>query len=452
MYNGKRVALLGLGRANTPLLDFFMKAGACLTVRDRQLKEKPNLPRNIIENPAIQWMLGEGYLDGLCEDILVRTPAIRPDIPPLLAAQAAGSQLLTGEELFASLSPAPLLGVTGSDGKTTTTTLAGLLLSAAYGEGRVYVGGNIGTPMMAHLPHITTGDFAVAEYSSFTLMSGDITPARAVITNITENHLNWHRGMAEYIAAKCRLLTETTHAVLNAECPITAKIAKERSEKTLFSSCRTHAALLAVFGVCHTITAENGAFCYDGEPLFPLSCLCIPGRHNQENAMAALGLVYPYLPDPRVAAHVFSAFRGVPHRLEWVGVARGVTYYNSSVDSTPTRTAAALAALGTSPILLCGGRGKNLSFAPLTRAARVAKMCILFGEAREDIASAMKKAGVPYRTAPCMAEALAMARDMAQPGDTVLLSPACTSFDEFRDFEERGALFKKLVQDYINEE
>ena len=449
---GKSAAILGLGRANLPLLDALAARGARLSVRDLRPPDALPLSPAALAARGIRLFCGKGYLDGLFEDYLFRAPGMRPDLPPLCEAVARDARLVSEYEMFAALCPAPLLGITGSDGKTTTTTLAGLFLRED-GARRVFVGGNIGTPLLSLLPAITAEDVAVAELSSFQLMGNARAPTRAVITNISENHLDWHRNMAEYIAAKRRILSPDTHAVLNADNPVTAAIARERADKTLFSSRRSRTELHAAFGQAHTVTAEGGAVCYDDIPLFPVAALRLRGRHNLENCMAAIGLTYPLVRDKDAFHRVARSFGGVAHRLEQIGVARGVTYYNSSIDSTPTRTAAALAALGGTPILLCGGRGKGLSYTPLAEAVRGrVRALLLFGEARDEIACAMREAGVGYECFASMEEALDRAREIAAAGDCVLLSPACTSFDAYRNFEERGECFRRQVQGYIKEQ
>lgn len=310
---------------------------------------------------------------------------------------------------------------------------------------KAYIGGNIGTPLITALPTMQPGEIVLAELSSFQLMTTPRQPCRAVITNITENHLNWHKDMAEYVKAKENILGPATHAVLNAENPYTAAIAGRRADKTLFSCCRSSRALRTVFGACHTVTLENGMLAYDEKPLFPVSDIHLPGQHNRENYLAAIGLVYPYVAPMHMQA-VARSFGGVPHRMEYVGTFHGVAYYNSSIDSTPTRTAVTLAALNKRPILLCGGRDKGLSPAPLYRAAATyAAAVILFGEAGPQLQKALRSLSVPLLLCRCMQDAITAAKAMAQPGDCVLLSPACTSFDEFDNFEKRGEAFCRAV-------
>lgn len=448
-FSGKRACLLGLGVSNLAMLEFLLTRGARVTVREE--REKTALPTSeeALRRRGVRLICGKDAFANTTEEILFRSPGIRPDLPPLAAAVARGAQLLCESQLFSYLSRARLLAVTGSDGKTTTTALSAHILRCARRDRntRVALGGNIGSPLITEVDRLAAADFAVAELSSFQLMSPHRPPARAVITNISENHLNWHRGMPEYIDAKRSLLGGGTHAILNAENKITASFAWERQDKTLFSSHRTHDELTRAFGTCHTVTEEDGMLAYDKEPLFPASVIPLPGRHNLENVMAAVALTLPYV-DPSSLSAAVASFSGVAHRLQTVATVGGVRYVDSSIDSTPTRTAAALSALSCTPILLCGGRGKGLSYAPLVSAVRGrVRALLLFGEAREDIACAMREAGEDFSSFPTMREAVLYAKKIAQEGDTVLLSPACTSFDEFRNFEDRGDAFCRLVKE-----
>ncbi len=445
-YAGKSVSLLGFGRSSEALLSDLLSSGARVCVRDRSLS--PRAATAAWEEAGGRFRLGDGWLDDLSEDVLIRSPAVRPDLPEIIGAPARGAILSSECELFCELCPATVLFVTGSDGKTTTATLAARFLSEGVSPtgARVFLGGNIGEPLFSHLSEMRPSDFAVLELSSFQLM-GNLPPAsRAVITNISENHLNWHHGMGEYVAAKRRVLREGTHAILNADNAYTAEIALQYPKKTLFSSTKTRKELLCAFGECPVLTLEGGCIALDGRALLSLSDIRVAGMHNLENFMAALGLVSPYLPEGADLLRVSRAFSGVAHRLEEVGILRGVRYIGSSIDSTPTRTAASLAAVGRCTYLLCGGRGKGLSFVPLREAVigRVGTL-IVFGECRAEIASCCFGFGGRILSVPSMREAVALAKCEARAGDTVLLSPAATSFDEFLDFEERGECFRRAV-------
>ncbi len=445
-FSGKEVTLLGFGRSSAALLDTLLAAGARITVRDRATA--PRLSHKEWEARGVHFLFGDGWLSELSEPLLVRSPAVRPDLPEIQGALARGATLTSECELFCEACPATVLAVTGSDGKTTTATLAATLLRAAveHTGARVYLGGNNGTPLFPRLCEMTARDFAVLELSSFQLMGDLVPPARAVITNISENHLNWHHGMEEYVAAKKRILGRDTHAVLSADNPYTAEIAIRHPRKTVFSATQPRAALVRAYPQAATVTVEGGCVALDGRALLSLSDIRLVGRHNLENYMAALGLIALYTRDVAPLSSAARAFLGVAHRLEEVARVDGVRYIDSSIDSTPTRTAAALSAMGRVSFLLCGGRGKGLSLDPL-RAAIVGRVgtLIVFGECRDEIATACFGYGGRILSAPTLREATGLAMREARAGETVLLSPACTSFDEFADFEERGAFFRRTV-------
>lgn len=451
----RRAACIGFGKAGTYVLAYLVHHGVRVTVRDEKTDHALGRSGAPWETRGVTFRFGAGWLCDLDEDVLFRSPGVRPDLPPLRAAVERGA-VLTGEwAYFADHYPGIFLAVTGSDGKTTTAHLAHALLTED-GTHRAHLGGNMGLPLLTHLDGAAPDECTVAELSSFQLMTPMRPPARAVITNISENHLNWHRDMAEYVRAKRSLLGPDTAAVLNAENPYTSAFAQERENPAdcLFSSVRDTRALRAAFPGRHTITMEEGVLHFDGAPLMPLSLLRLPGVHNAENFMAALGLVYPYLSDPgRTCRAVAASFEGVRHRLEVAGRAGGVLYYNSSIDTSPTRTAAALRALNRRPILLCGGAEKGISFAPLRAVCeQYAAAVILFGAAAGALEAALCGLSIPLCRTTGMRDAVRLAHDMAQPGDTVLLSPACTSFDEFTDFAERGDVFCAMVRDFENTE
>ena len=446
-YASASVTLLGFGRSGEAVLPLLLACGARVSVRDRRI-----LPEQITapyRARGVTFFMGDRYLHDLTEDIIFRSPGIRPDLPALKAALARGARL-TGEcDEFAAHTPAIRLGVTGSDGKTTTATLAARILSCDTDKNRrIFLGGNIGVPLLPQIPVMKKGDIAVVELSSFQLMSAPRPPARAVITNITENHLDWHTDMQEYTAAKENILGADTVPVLNADNAATAAMARMRPDSFIFSSRCDAKTMLWNFPHCHHIYIDGLIICADGVFLLPLEEIRLPGRHNIENYMAAIGLVLPYLQDKAAIRRAARDFYGVPHRLELVATRHGIRYYNSSIDSTPTRTAAALSAIGCRPILLCGGRGKGISLLPLAEAVRThAKAAVTFGECRAALSEALSDCGVPLFSAPTMAEAFFLAQDIAKEGDTVLLSPACTSFDEFTDFHERGECFRRLVSE-----
>ena len=450
-------AIVGLGVSNLPLVRFLCARGLHPTVRDR--KTEAELGALAAEARALgaKPVTGEGYLKDLDEEVIFRSPGLRPDLPEFCRAVERGSRLTSEMECFLEYSPALTLGITGSDGKTTTTTLTGLFLQEEQKRkktGRVFVGGNIGKPLFPEMEEMTDRDLAVVELSSFQLQGCWYSPDRALITNLSPNHLNWHTDFAEYIAAKteifkherCKLL------VLNADNEQTAALAGHSPVPvTLFSaSGKPNGAQKCVFARDRMIVADFG----NGEiPVLPVGDIRLPGRHNLENVLAAIALTEGLVSPGSIAA-VARTFSGVEHRLQKVRTVEGVTYYNSSIDSTPTRTRAALAALseqGIRPIVLCGGYDKHLSYAPLARALeRYAKAAVLTGQTAKTIAAEIKQEtpGFPFYMERDFRRAVEAAKAMEKPGDTVLLSPACASFDAFRNFEERGEVFCKIVNTF----
>ena len=453
----KTCSIVGLGVSNLPLLRFLCARGARPVVRDRKEEaELGDLAREVRALGA-RLVTGEDYLKDLNEEVIFRSPGIRPDLPEFCRAVERGIRLTSEMEWFLELTPALTLGITGSDGKTTTTTLTGLILAEEQKRrptGRVFVGGNIGKPLLPEVESMTKADLAVVELSSFQLQGCRVSPVRAAVTNLSPNHLNWHTDPEEYLAAKTNIFLhpQCKMLVLNAENEITAKLAKNAPVPvTLFSKTgRPSGAEKCVFARDGMIFFDFGA----GElPLLPTADFRLPGAHNLENLLAAVALTEG-LASPESIAAVARTFAGVEHRLQRVKTVGGVTYYNSSIDSTPTRTAAALAALagqGMRPIVICGGYDKHLSFAPLAAALEEhAKAAVLTGQTAGAIAEAIRaqNGNFPFCIERDFRRAVETAREFAKAGDTVLLSPACASFDAFRDFAERGETFCKIVNEF----
>ncbi len=439
--DGKEFSVLGFGRAGRAAAEYLQSHGGRVTVFDEKpLKEEAKAP---FSARGVRFFEG-AFPQELPGDVLIRSPGIRPDIPPILAALARGAELSSETELFFDNCPATVIGVTGSDGKTTTTALTAALLAA--GGRRVFCGGNNGTPLLPRVGEMTAGDLAVTELSSFQLMTLSHAPAIAVITNISPNHLNWHRDMTEYIAAKCRIFHGAGRLVTNADCPLTRHIAEEAEAAGvpvwLFSVTGNFR-----MGEKNRVYPDGDRVVVAGEnelSSFDCRSFRLPGRHNKENLCAALAAAAPYLSRRAVPA-ALSAFRGVPHRLQYVGTVRGVTYINSSIDTSPSRTAAALSALSCRPLVIAGGRGKGISLTPLADAlAERAGAVFLYGETAKEIAEELN-GRIPTRVFSEFGDAFSAAASAAVPGDTVLLSPGCTAFDRFRDFEERGEVFMQMV-------
>ena len=494
---GGRCTVLGYGVSNRPLVEWLIAHGAgSVTVRDgKSLADMEACgDKARLDALGVTLICGEDYLKGTTGDIIFRTPGIRPDLPDIQAAVEAGAILSSEMELFLALTEARVMAISGSDGKTTTTTLTSLILTEACkrkGAGKVYLGGNIGTPLLSMVEDMTPDDFAVVELSSFQLMSmGKGAPVtRGAITNVTPNHLNWHTDMAEYIAAKTNLLygeTSPEAAVLNGRDENTREIGESLTCPVVWL---TGAYDLPEGYLPDTLNAARGdhaVYERDGKiliatpsaegmtetPVLDLTRIRVPGRHNVENFMTAIGLCctaaggsQPYAIPADVEA-VADAFTGVPHRLELVReIPReggAIRFYNSSIDSSPTRSLAALSAMEEmnrregrrAPIVICGGQDKHVPFDPLAKGlCAMAASVILTGEARGQILDALNACpdydpkALPVTVIPDYREAMETACRNACDGDTILLSPACTSFDAFKNFAERGEVFKAIVKD-----
>ena len=474
---GKTVSVVGLGISNTPVIDFLLSCGAAVVGRDRKTADALGPLAASLTEKGISLRLGEDYLADLHEDVIFKAPGIRPDLPEFLAAQGAGCALTSEMEVFLALCPAPVFAVTGSDGKTTTTTLIYTMLSAQAkkeaAQRTVYVGGNIGKPLLPEIESITENDYVVLELSSFQLQALKTGrtlqpwPHAACITNVTPNHLNWHTDMAEYTDAKMEIFANQARGgrlILNYENELTRDMASRAAgHVTYFSSVHD-------LSDCLAEDAEHPAdaviFERDGEivlaadageepfPMLTVSDILLPGRHNVENYMTAIAAVRGYV-DPETVTEVAKTFGGVEHRQEFVCERGGVRYYNSSIDSSPTRTVAALLAFRQKLIVILGGADKGVPFDSLAKPlAAHAKAVVLTGAARGKIAQALadspefQASGVPVSVVPDFTDAIDAARDAAEDGDIVILSPACTSFDAFPNFEVRGNTFKKHVLDY----
>ena len=460
-FQNKAVTLLGAGVSNMPLAGYLVSKGARVSARDKKSEADLGEDAQKLRELGVSLICGENYLENIREDYVFRSPGFRPDLPALLEAKETGSTITSEMELFLENRPCPAIGITGSDGKTTTTTLVSEILSKAFEEmgHKVFLGGNIGKPMLYRIEEMGESDVAVVELSSFQLMTADSAPDVAVITNITPNHLNWHTDMEEYIAAKAKILDGCGRAVLNYENEITRNLARTAGcPVTLFShNCIPDEELRAGDSAVYE---KDGVIVFRarGEEEFPLlqvSDILLPGRHNVENYMAAIAAVRGYAGPEEITA-VAKTFRGVRHRLELVREMGGVAYYNGSIDSSPTRTAAALNAMGNRPlVLICGGYDKQIPFAPLADALlsrNNIRSLVLTGATAQKIEDALREhPGFANRSFEIhreadFTEATLLASRCAKAGDAVLLSPACASFDAFANFEKRGDRFCEIVR------
>lgn len=447
---GKRIGVIGAGVSNVPLVNALLRAGCDITVCDkRDRREMGALAEELEKNGAVL-RPGENYLKGLDFDIIFRTPGLHPLTPELMRAKANGVQITSEMEAFFETCPCRVIAVTGSDGKTTTATIISELLKA---EGyTVHLGGNIGRPLFSDVPEFGTDDYAVLELSSFQLHSMYCAPDVAVITNISPNHLDIHPGMEDYVEAKKMIFKNQrpgSRLILNAGDPYTPEILLEaKSDVLLFS--HTHIVEKGAFLDGHTLCLKTGT---DAVKLLKASEIRIPGLHNVANCLAALAATAG-LVQPETCVRVARSFRGVSHRLELVRELRGVRYYNDSIASSPSRTIAGLRAFDKKPILIAGGKDKRVSFDGLgEEIVRHVKALFLTGMTAKVIEAAVKAApGYAHGKLPIFivedfGETVRAARDYAVPGDIVLLSPACTSFDRFKNFAERGEAFKRIVSE-----
>ena len=438
----KKIAVLGLGVSNRPLVRLLLDFGCQVTGCDKTPREKLDGEVLELEKAGCTLHVGEDYLDGVEADVVFRTPGMHPANPAIQALVSRGAQVTSEMEVFFEVCPCTILAVTGSDGKTTTTTLVSEMLKA---EGKtVWLGGNIGTPLLPLVRQMKPSDFAVVELSSFQLMDMKRSPARAVITNLAPNHLDIHKDMAEYVQAKTNIFRyqdENGILILNADNPITA--AFRGNGKTLFFSRQKEA------DVC----LADGVICRYGEKVLKASEILIPGVHNVENYMAAIAMVDGLVSDETIR-QVARTFGGVEHRIELVRVKDGVRFYNDSIASSPSRTIAGLRSFPEKVILIAGGYDKHIPYDVLGPeiCAHVKKL-FLGGATGEKIRQAVISCpeydpkALEITDCGSFEPAVRAAAAAAKPGDVVLMSPASAAFDQFKNFMVRGDFYKKLVKE-----
>lgn len=433
-----RIGFVGLGISNLALASRL--SGVNITARDRRITDRTRL-LSINANRVIE---GENYLDGIDEDILVLSPSIRRDIPEISNAMRRGSVVTSDAELYFLDSAGRDRLVTGSDGKSTTATLAALLLKESDPD--IAAIGNIGVPFSSY-----GGKGAVAELSSFQLSY--ITPRSkaAIITTITPNHLNWHSSLDEYIDAKLNIARETERLILSPDTPLEAKLLSTLRPKTVYSIIYPLRALteMAPFADDY-YTLEDGAISHNGKRLIAISELARQEKHNVHNLMGAIALA-TWEFSPAHLKRVASEFHGLEHRMEKFLTYNGVDFINSSIDTTPARTRATLDALGRPTRIILGGGAKGLSIRPIIpslseHATRIA----LYGDAGKQYLGELNEGGMAdgekIRLFKEFDGALKFILEGLSPGDTVLLSPAATGYGEFKDFAERGKHFKDHIK------
>ena len=460
----KTVAVIGLGISNISLIKFLCDCKAKkIRARDKKnvLEDNPQSElAKFAEKENIEFIFGDNYLDDLTEDVIFKTPVIRRDLQEFADVIDGGGIVTSEIELFFMLCKAKKISVTGSEGKTTTTTLIGEILRAD--NKTVFVGGNIGYPLISEVEHIKESDFVVAELSSFQLFdlnNGIFAPNLAVITNVTPNHLDWHKDIVEYADAKKIIFANqkpNDRIVLNYDNEITKSFGRQAKSTVFYFSQQKLSDCFKNCIYCH----EDAIFVRrDGvdQKILDKGDIVIHGSHNVENFMAAIGILCDTVSVDSIKK-VAATFRGVEHRLEYVRELNGILYYNNSAASSPTRTIAALNSFDElkKVIVILGGYDKKIAFDPLVPVViERAKAAVLYGATKEKI----KQSFDEYRenTADSETESVDLyiedsfdcavnkANELAVSGDVVLLAPACASFDCFKNFEERGNRFKEIV-------
>ena len=436
----KHIAVLGLGVSNRPLVRLLLSFGCRVTGCDRTPREKIDAEVLELESLGCNLRLGERYLDGVEADLVFRTPGMHPGNPAIIALAQHGAEVTSEMEVFFEVCPCRIIAVTGSDGKTTTTSLIAAMLKAA-GK-KVWVGGNIGTPLLPVCREISPEDIAVVELSSFQLMDMRRSPSVALVTNLAPNHLDVHKDMEEYVQAKkniFRFQKEGDILILNADNAITDSFNGVGITKRFSRQHRANGVWL------------DGDVIRRGDmAVLNTADILLPGVHNIENYMAAILAVEGLVEDATIY-QVAKTFGGVEHRIELVRVKDGVKFYNDSIASSPSRTIAGLRSFREKVILIAGGYDKQIPYDELGPeiCAHVKKL-YLNGATAGQIRAAVERCGgeMPQIT-DCgdFASAVKAAAADAQAGDVVLMSPASAAFDQFKNFMVRGETFKKLVME-----
>lgn len=446
----KKVALVGFGVTNNGIAKMLAGKGIDVTIHDRQDRGELGEICKEMEEAGVKLSLGYNYLRSLSEEVIFRAPGVPFDLPELTAARKEGKVVTSDLEMFFDLCPCPIIGVTGSDGKTTTTTLIAEMLRA---EGKtVHLGGNIGKALFPEIETVLPEDYAVVELSSFQLISMRRSPDIAVVTNVSPNHLDIHGTMKAYVAAKRNILLHQNafgKAVLNADNDLARKYAPDvRGSVCTFSRQMTvfRGAWEDKYGVLWY--SDNGS----QTRLMKADEIRIPGLHNVENYLAAITAVWGLVSLDSIRK-VAREFGGVEHRIELVRELDGVKWYNDSIATSPSRTIAGLLSFDQRVIVIAGGYDKKIPYAPLAPVLlEKAKLLILTGATGPKIEEAVtsipgwEKSGLAILHAANMEEAVRLARQEAKEGDIVTLSPASASFDRYKNFEVRGHHYKQLVE------
>lgn len=435
----KRITVIGIGVSNIPLIKFLCENKAEVTACDKRKKEDLTDEMKALSGFDVTYKLGGDYLKDLSGEIIFKTPGMRFDVPELISAKENGSLITSEMEVFFELCPCKIIAVTGSDGKTTTTTLISEMLKK---QGfTVHLGGNIGKPLIGEIELICETDVAVLELSSFQLHTMKQSANVSVITNLSPNHLDYHKGIEEYVDAKKNIYLyqgKDDILVLNHDNERTNKLSSEANGKLRMFSRKEK--------MENGVFVDDGKILINGKVVLNISDIRLPGMHNVENYMAAIAAVYDMV-DEETIVSVAKSFAGVEHRIEFVREVGGVLFYNDSIASSPTRAIAGLHAFDKKLIIIAGGYDKKIPFDDYGYELKDhAKKLFLIGKTKDLIKAAAEKAGMTdIVICDTLEDAVKKAYVSSEKGDIVMLSPACASFDMFKNFMVRGELFKEYV-------
>ena len=457
-YKNKKIAVIGLGISNEPLLDILIKHNLDITAFDN-MAEDSDRAKELKRKFNVNWAFGNSYLEKLKGfDLIFRTPIIMPHNPYLLKEKARGALITSEMELFMNFCPAKIFAVTGSDGKSTTTSLiAAMLKTQGY---KVFLGGNIGNPLLDHLDQITEKDMVVLELSSFQLIDMTVSPDIAILTNLTPNHLNVHQDFSEYEEAKKQIYRHQNfenQIIINGFCEEIAKdFSSMKGQITWFNQrygSTSHCVFLQKFDEMGYEDRNSIEFI----KICSIDDLHILGSFNRQNALAAMAAVINFV-EPENMKKTLQEFKGLEHRLEFIREIDQVKFYESSIDSSPERSKNSITAFIEQQkplVLIMGGKDKNLDYRGLGKiVATATDRLILCGENAPLIEDSVKneshligksKKDIQIQYVENYEQAVQLACKIARPGDSVLLSPAGTSFDHFNNFMERGNYFKEIV-------
>lgn len=450
---GKKISLIGLGVSHRPLVDLLLNYGASLTVCDKKNYEDLKELIDKYQGKDINFSLGDDYLKNLGGDIIFKGPGIRCDKPEILAAKEKGSIITSEMEVFFSLCPCRIIAVTGSEGKTTTTTLISKFLEA---QGfTCHLGGNIGKPLLPEVLNINPDDFAVVELSSFQLHTMEQSPYIAAITNVTPNHLDWHTSMDEYVQSKQNIFkyqrVGASRLTLNADNITTFSFAKEAKGEVNFFSMKTRVVGTYMDSAGDIYHSDGSADVNDDKFIMNKSNILLVGDHHIENYMTAISATWG-LVDISNIIKIANTFGGVEHRTEFVREYEGVKFYNDAIATTPTRTIACLKSQPKKIILIVGGYDKKIPYGPLGPYINDNVCCLIcMGTTGPKIEEAVKEAenydekALNILHVDNLEDAVLLAYKNANSGESVYLSPASASFDLYSNFEAKGNHFKEIV-------